>query len=112
MEARMTANPKHPRIKDPAYLKAIRDMPCCLTGIRATDNESVVPAHVRGNLGGGMAYKPSDSRALPMLKSLHDAQHALGEERFWRRHIPREVLLSAVASWAEVRYERWKAEQL
>ena len=56
-----------------------------------------------------MGLKPGDDCTLPMLNSLHQEQHRIGEVTFWRLHLPGDVLMRAVVGWANERYAAGKA---
>ncbi len=102
---------KSPPLRDKPWLLAQRNMACVVTGRRASDNESVVACHIRAGHGGGMGLKPGDDCTLPMLASVHRLQHSMGEEAFWRKHIPADILMRAVVAWAKERYAEREKER-
>lgn len=85
------AGKKRPREKDKGHLAWLSSLPCVITGKRP-----VHVAHVRyadpvyGKPQTGMAEKPSDRWAVPLLATLHldgpEAQHGMNERLFWARH--------------------------
>lgn len=99
-------------IRDPAYLKALRDQPCIVTGRRATEDESVVPAHLRC-ASGGMGLKPDDRHVLPLLNSEHQEQHRTGELPYWRERIADDPVLLKTLLRLAARgyYEEWRDDQ-
>lgn len=99
----MTASPKRPPIlRDPKYLRAVREMPCVLTHTTPCD-----PAHIRhGFLG--IAEKPGDDLVLPLAHHLHREQHTVGEKQFWWNSITQELLMTALKALARERYREWK----
>lgn len=73
---------------DPAYLAAIRQLPCLKCGL----DPAGVAAHVRMNSGlfnkrQAMARKPHSKWTVPLCNACHttdaDSQHKLGELAFW-----------------------------
>lgn len=107
----MTACPKNPPLRDPAYLKWLREQPCIVTGRRGNDNETVDPAHFRWGTDGGMGLKPSDCYALPLLHSEHLSQ-GNGEPSYWLaavRKNPR-LLCEFIGDALRWRYHVWKED--
>ena len=100
----MTAFLKDKPLRDPAYLLAIRDMPCVFTGLRTNDRESVVPAHI-GTAGKGM--KSPDNEILPVLNSFHQSMHADGEISVLRQFAPDYVIRAAFRAYARELYAEW-----
>ena len=90
-------------IRDKKHLIAIRDMPCFVTCQIATDDESVVPAHIRTGTDGGMGMKPSDCYVIPLLNSEHQKQHAMGEIPYWLRVVNEDprILMRLLAANAK-----------
>ena len=82
---------REPRVQRPAFLAFVRRRPCCACGAPAPSQA----AHVRmsdaatGNVNPGVGAKPDDRRCVPLCASCHldapDAQHRVGERRFWAR---------------------------
>lgn len=95
--------PKNQPLRDPAYLKAVRDMPCVICMATPCD-----PAHFRTGLGGGTGLKPPDDRVLPLCHYHHDIQHRLGERTFWLERMNWWLLADALIALAEKRYREWK----
>lgn len=79
----MTFRPSDP-IRDPRWLKRIRDMRCDVTNLEANDYLSIVPAHVRTGGFGGTGLKPSDDLVIPLRADFHQRQHQIGETTFWQ----------------------------
>lgn len=94
---------KKPILRDKAYLKAVRDMPCVICGATPCD-----PAHFRAGLGGGIGLKPSDARVFPLCHTHHRVQHNDGESRFWLEFMDWPLLKEALIALAEKRYAEWK----
>lgn len=90
---------KSKTLRDPAWLKAVREMPCVLTGKPGPND----PAHIRYGHGGGMGMKPPDNRVLPLSHELHIEQHRVGEVSFWRHHVMvnPDFLMACVVAYAE-----------
>ena len=104
----MVNNLKRPLLRDRAYLDALRDMPCAITGQRATDYEKVDPAHI-GTAGRGL--KSPDDEALPILHSVHQEMHNKGEASVLRERMPDWLLIDCVQAYAREHYRKWKEEQ-
>lgn len=83
----MTLRFKQPRVKEPAYLDLIRQLPCIVCG----DNTTTEAAHIRyadrtvGKRMTGMAEKPDDKYALPVCGECHREQHSTNECEWWVR---------------------------
>lgn len=71
---------KEERLRDPAWLKRVRDLPCVVTRTAGGND----PAHLRYGLSGGIALKPSDDLVLPLRHDMHMEQHRIGEVAFWQ----------------------------
>lgn len=65
--------------RDKAYLKFVRDQPCCVTGATA----ATVAHHVRISGAGGVGLKPSDYLTVPLDYAVHMKLHSMGEGAFW-----------------------------
>ncbi len=74
------SNFKQPRLRDPEWLKIVREMPCVITAAMPSD-----PSHIRHGLEGGTGLKPPDDLVLPLCHALHEKSHRLGEVVFWTR---------------------------
>ena len=94
-------------LRDDAWRKDIRDMPCLFTGLRATNYESVVPAHI-GTLG--KAIKSPDDEILPVLHTIHQRMHNGGEIEVFR-NAPADVLRAAFRALARELYAGWRASR-
>lgn len=90
------ANPRRPRLRDPKYLAWIRGLPCVACEVERARGQAPTcsalrsdAAHVRATFGAkawrhvGKAEKPDDTRALPLKRQHHEAQHAMSEVVFW-----------------------------
>jgi hypothetical protein len=97
-------------MKRPAYLKWIRQLPCCLCG----NNVSVEAAHIRfadrsaGKRETGMGEKSDDMWALPLCGVHHAEQHKGGERKFWD---VRDPVRLAMALWIHAQ-DTEKAEDI
>ncbi len=113
---------KEPILRDPAWLKHVRTLPCVVTGYRWVEGADmgVDPAHIRwGFHGAGM--KPPDNHVLPLRHDLHVLQHQMGEPRFWEWHMPELIvpqaeyddatpdeIMRALIAYAEKLYEKYR----
>ena len=87
----MTLRQRQPRVECPAFLAFVRRKPCCACGAPAPSQA----AHIRmaslamEKRSTGMSEKPSDRWAVPLCADCHldgpDAQHHVGEQKFWYR---------------------------
>jgi hypothetical protein len=100
--------PKREIVRDRKWLDHCHTLPCVLTHCVSSDILSVVPAHIRHGLGGGISLKPGDDTALPLRADLHNEQHRVGEVRFWREHVTDELLMRALKALAREMYREWK----
>lgn len=96
---------KTPRFEDRRYLDWLRTQRCVLTGLYGNDSETVDPMHI-GTLGRGM--KAHDYWALPVIHSIHNRCHAVGEMTTLRHELPDDVLRDALRAYAREMYERSK----
>ena len=78
----MTAHPKSPVTRSPAYLAHIRTLPCLVSG-----REGVQACHFRLGTDGGTGMRPSDWFVTPLAPEEHMIQHTVGEESYWRQAI-------------------------
>lgn len=88
----MTLRQREPREECPAFLAFVRKHRCCACGAAAPSQA----AHVRmgsashGERNFGVGERPHDRRAVPLCAYCHldgpEAQHKIGEEKFWRIH--------------------------
>lgn len=80
----MTLRQRQPREEDPAWLAAVRKMPCLICGRGPCD-----PAHIRapaphyGKRNTGFGEKPDDKWVLPLCRRHHEAQHRESELGWW-----------------------------
>lgn len=102
--------PKQTRIRDAAYLKAVREMSCVVTGARSTEYMSVVPHHLTlGRFSAGL--KAGDNHVLPLRQDLHQELHQRGEFGFWVECMDTmnsRILPEALKALAEQYYREWK----
>jgi hypothetical protein len=74
---------RSPRVKEPEYLDAIRQLPCLACGL---ENHTEA-AHLRfsrpGKPNPGMGARNSDKDALPLCSDCHRDQHKTNEEQWW-----------------------------
>ena len=100
----MTSNFKQKRLEDPAYLKAIREKDCVISGMPGPSD----PAHIRYGLAGGMGRKPDDNLVVPLSHKLHQIQHNIGEVSFWCKYLPQNphFLMECVKAYAREQYRK------
>lgn len=79
------------KVQDDAYSKHVRTLPCIVTGSYATDTMAIDPAHIRMYADGSLSSKPSDWFIVPLRHDLHQLQHQIGEQRFWRAVINGDI---------------------
>jgi hypothetical protein len=84
--------------KRPDHLRYIRQLPCCVCGMRPVE-----AAHIRFNDAAtgkrqAVGQKPDDKWTVPLCAGHHrddnDAQHRMGERRFWDRQRINPLLLA------------------
>jgi hypothetical protein len=90
--------------RDKAYLLYLRDEPCLFTGVRGSDNESVVACHL-GTAGKGI--KSPDDEVLPLADHIHKRMHQHGEVSTIRELVPNDVLLKMARAYARELYAEW-----
>ncbi len=95
-------------LRDPAYLKWLREEPCIISGTRADASESVVAAHI-GTAGKGI--KAHDYWALPMLNSVHQRCHNEGEITVLRMTSSDSLIRMAFRALAREMYEDYLREK-
>ena len=95
-------------LRDKAYLLHLRDEPCLFTGIRGSDSESVVAAHI--GLKGGKAIKAPDNHAIPVANHIHQFMHTQGEASTIRKFAPDYMLELMVEAYAEKLHQEWGAD--
>ncbi len=76
-------NPKKTVVRSEKYLKAVRKLPCSISGC---NTQPIHAAHIRKGTDGGMGLKPSDTWAIPLCYQHHHEQHQIGEMPFEERH--------------------------
>lgn len=97
--------PKSQIVRDKAYLKHVRSLPCVITGRMGED---IDPSHIRHGLGGGMGLKPSDDLTLPLAHELHAASHSgEGEVDFWLSNTGSFLLMRALKALARENYREY-----
>lgn len=87
----MIVGQRQPRVECPAFLAFVRRKPCCACGAPAPSQA----AHIRmssiamGKRSTGIGEKPSDRWCTPLCADCHldspEAQHRVGEQKFWYR---------------------------
>jgi hypothetical protein len=92
---------RDPRVECPAFLAFVRLHGCCACS---------APAHIRtacpeiGKRSVGIGERPSDKWAVPLCADCHldapDAQHRVGERKFWAR-VGIDPFVLAGDLWAE-----------
>lgn len=100
--------PKENLVRDKAYLKHVRGLPCVVTGRMGDD---IDPAHIRYGLGGGMGMKPGDDVVLPLSHNEHERQHRFGGEvDFWLSSIGKnpDLLMRALKAYAREIYREYQ----
>lgn len=95
-------------LRDPAYLKWLRDQRCVFTGRLASEYETVEAMHI-GTAGTGI--KSPDNETLPALHSIHREAHQKGEVTKLRE-APDDVIRAAFRAYARELYARYKAEHV
>lgn len=78
------------RVRSPGHRKWVRGHVCAASGLREPWHEPcdglIECAHVRTGTDGGTGIKPSDAWTVPLCKSHHAEQHAIGEPAFERKY--------------------------
>lgn len=72
--------------RDPAYLAAIRELPCLKCGLECCEAAHVRMASGAHGKASGAGKKPADRWALPLCSGpggCHAEQHRIGEREFW-----------------------------
>lgn len=88
------------RVKDDAYLKWIRTLPCIVTGrteVEAAHVSYAAPEY--GKLGRGLGSKESDRWTIPLCPSEHSRQHRGNEREYWRS-VGIDPCIVAMALWS------------
>lgn len=106
MERKSRLGPNHERRAEAferdfgAKSEWVRDsLACVVSGSEGSRNDPIVVAHVRSRGAGG------DSRDIvPMLASLHQELHDIGQESFQRKH---RKDLAAAADLVEDKWQRF-----
>ena len=101
----MSATPKVKTLRDPSYLKWLRDQPCLFTGSYATEGESVIACHIGT---GGKGIKSADNEAIPLLDVFHKMGHQKGEISMIREHAPDWLIRAAFRLYARAMYKQYK----
>lgn len=102
--------PKNKPIRDPAYLKSFRDAACYACGAQ---DGTVVAAHIRHGLAGGIGMKPDDSLTLPLCGGCHALQGA-SEVKFWGLIYRKATYAEGIDLAKEAarrRYRRWEKRE-
>ena len=106
----MTASPKVSPIRDPAYIKWLRQQRCLITGQYGHEYETVDPCHIGRT---GLQIKEGDNCCLPLLHRFHEQSHSSkeGEIKTLIQMLPNDVLKEALKLYAHYRiYLPWKYE--
>lgn len=92
---------KREKITSASHLDFIRSLPCLVTGSYL----KVEAAHVSyeqagiGKLGRGKGQKEEDCWTVPLCKTEHDNQHAIGDEKEYWRQVDIDPCQVALALW-------------
>lgn len=71
--------------KNRDYLAFIRELPCCVTGVRIVEAAHLSSADTRyGHHGRARGTKAGDRWALPLSPEQHRRQHSGNEMAYWR----------------------------
>lgn len=87
----MNVRQRQPREECPAFLAFVRRRACCVCGAPAPSQAAHIRTACRtlGKRSTGLGEKPSDRWAVPLCSDCHldspQAQHRIGEYRFWTR---------------------------
>ena len=101
----MVGFPKRPPLRDRGYLDWLRTQPCIITGLRATEYESVDPAHLGVS---GKGIKSPDNNAIPLIHHIHAYAHRRGHATMFRERAPDWLIMKAFKALAEDMYEEWQ----
>jgi len=80
------------RVEDKPFLAFLRRQRCCVCGAPPPVQAAHVrmPSSLYGKRAVGKGERPSDFWAVPLCGACHldgpEAQHKIGEARFWRAH--------------------------
>jgi len=78
---------RQPRVKDAAYLRFIRTLPCVICGAQAEAAHLKFSSAKYGKLHPGIGTRPDDKWCLPLCPEHHRlgsaSQHATGDEEGW-----------------------------
>lgn len=86
-------------IRDRRWLDAHEHFECMCCG-RSGDG-SIIAAHIRAGLSGGVSYKPSDDLVVPLCAGCHADQEANPGAEWWLQMILKPLMRQ--------RYMNWKA---
>ena len=103
--------PKNKRLRDRKYLNSMRDEACW--ACEAQDG-TVVAAHIRHGMAGGMGLKPDDSLTYPLCRECHAEQGRVGEFEFWTLDVKpdlKDAHMQSIKDAARARYRIWKEKQ-
>lgn len=100
----MSLRQRAPRQRDEKHLDFVRSQPCCVCR-KAPQSEAARIRMRRCEIGKpptGMQQKPDDKWTVPLCTACHrtgpDAQHSMGEQKFWDR-VGLEPFAIALALW-------------
>lgn len=91
---------KTARPRDRRYLDSFRGRACEACGVQ---DDTIVPAHVRTGLNGGMGLRPPDSDVLALCFKCHSDFDQGGGAKWLVKHVLLPILRK--------RYARWKEKQ-
>ena len=103
--------PKNRRVRDRRYLDSFRDTACFACGLQ---DGTVVAAHIRHGMAGGISLKPDDSLTLPLCGLCHSEQGRMGEFEFWTLDVHphlKDAHMQHIKNSARSRYLTWKEKQ-
>lgn len=89
----MTAQPKSPRIENPAHLDLVRLLPCCARHLGKC--LGIIVAHHR--TGAPMGMKVGDDETMPLC---------------WKHHGELHSLAGAFKGWLKKRLRDWQTEMI
>lgn len=97
---------RQPRVRDDKFLDFVRAQKCCTCGrapSQAAHIRTASPKHGKRHLG--KSEKPDDQWCVPLCAECHldgpQAQHKIGEERFWRLHPDVDPFATALHLYVE-----------
>ena len=101
---------KNKPLRDRKYLDSFRGAACWACGAQ---DGTVVAAHIRHGMAGGMGLKPDDSLTHPLCGKCH-AEQGKGEFEFWTLDVRpdlKDAHMQSIKDAARTRYKIWKEKQ-